>query len=141
MEDSGRSVIFLSEEHICDINADFIASFGGWQVGYPNLRQGFHLQYLLASVRYPVFGVDPYPTLIDKAAAIAWYIITRHPFHDTNKRTGLQAAIEFLELNGFSTFFDPSDVVATVLKASGGGMTYEEFREWIAANVRCGTAS
>ncbi|MGH7381395.1 MAG: type II toxin-antitoxin system death-on-curing family toxin [Candidatus Methylomirabilales bacterium] len=127
--------MYLSEEDICRINADLIASFGGWQVSYPNLRAGFDLRYMLDAIRHPVFGVDLFQSAIDKAAGMAWYLITRHPFHDTNKRTALESAIEFLEINGFYTRFAPADVIVTVIRASDGDLTYQEFRNWIAANA------
>jgi death-on-curing protein len=135
VEDTGGSIKFLRQEDICRINADLIASFGGWQVRYPNLRPNSDLEYLLDSIRDPVYGIDLYPSVIDKAAAIAWHLITRHPFHDTNKRTALEAAIEFLEINGFETNFLPQDVISTVLRASNSELTYQEFRDWIALNV------
>jgi death-on-curing protein len=135
VEDSGKPVVFPSVDDICSINADIITSFGGWLVANPNLRPGFDLQCLLGTLQYPVIGFDPYPTLVDKAAFIAWYILTRHPFHDTNKRTSVEAAIEFLELNDVPTHFDSADVIATVTQVDGGGLTYEDFRQWIAHNV------
>lgn len=135
MERAGGSIVYLSEEDICRINADLIASFGGWQVSYPNLRAGFDLRYMLEAIRDPLFGVELYQTVIDKAAGMAWYLITRHPFHDTNKRTALELAIEFLEINGLYTSFDPADVIDTVIRASNGDLTYQEFRDWIAANA------
>ena len=80
-------------------------------------------------------GIDLYPTVVDKAAFIALYIITRHPFHDTNKRTGMEAAIELLELNKFLTLFKPSEVVKVALDVDAGSMDFAQLRAWILMNV------
>ncbi|MBI4308156.1 MAG: type II toxin-antitoxin system death-on-curing family toxin [Chloroflexi bacterium] len=136
METTREPIKFLTEADICSINTDIIASFGGWQPTIPNLRAGASLDYILAVIGSPIHGVDPYPTIVDKAAALAWYIITRHPFHNTNKRTAVEAAIEFLELNGVVTEFEPEDVVQTTVGVQTGMINYRQFRDWIASNIR-----
>jgi death-on-curing protein len=46
------------------------------------------------------FGVDPYPTLLEKAAALLHSLTTSHPFTDGNKRVAFAATDVFLKLNG-----------------------------------------
>jgi death on curing protein len=55
----------------------------------------------------PVFGTEPYETLIDKAAALLHSLVCNHAFSDGNKRAGLIAADVFLQLNG--AYIDGSD--------------------------------
>jgi death-on-curing protein len=52
------------------------------------------------------FGVDPYPTLLEKAAALLHSLVTSHPFVDGNKRIAFAATDVFLKLNGAR--FDPA---------------------------------
>lgn len=52
------------------------------------------------------FGMDPYPTLLEKAAALLHSLTTSHPFTDGNKRVAFAATDVFLKLNGAR--FDPS---------------------------------
>lgn len=62
------------------------------------------------------FGVDPYPTVLEKAAALLHSLTTSHPFTDGNKRVAFAAADVFLKLNGAR--FDPraeDDLFTTVL--------------------------
>lgn len=47
-----------------------------------------------------VFGVDAYPDLWAKAAALGHSLISNHPLLDGNKRLGWVAMRVFLELNG-----------------------------------------
>ncbi|RDI54356.1 type II toxin-antitoxin system death-on-curing family toxin [Nocardia mexicana] len=52
------------------------------------------------------FGVDPYPSLPEKAAALLHSLTTSHPFVDGNKRIAFVATDVFLQLNGMC--FDPA---------------------------------
>lgn len=52
------------------------------------------------------FGVDPYPTLVEKAAALLHSLTTSHPFVDGNKRVAFATTDVFLKLNGMR--FDPT---------------------------------
>jgi death-on-curing protein len=51
------------------------------------------------------FGVDPYPTVVEKAAALLHSLTTSRPFIDGNKRVAFAATDVFLKLNGMR--FDP----------------------------------
>jgi death-on-curing protein len=55
----------------------------------------------------PVFGTEPYETLIDKATALLHSLVCNHAFSDGNKRAGLIATDVFLQLNG--AYIDGSD--------------------------------
>lgn len=46
------------------------------------------------------FGVDAYPDLVTKAAALLQSIVNNHALVDGNKRLGWLATAVFLELNG-----------------------------------------
>ncbi|MFT4125129.1 MAG: type II toxin-antitoxin system death-on-curing family toxin [Gordonia sp. (in: high G+C Gram-positive bacteria)] len=62
------------------------------------------LQSAIARPRASAFGLDAYPSLWDKAAALMHSLATNHPFVDGNKRTSWQCAYVFLAINGI----DPS---------------------------------
>lgn len=49
-----------------------------------------------------VFGLDAYPTLLTKAAALMQSLARNHAFVDGNKRTAWAAAWTFLTVNGIS---------------------------------------
>ena len=52
------------------------------------------------------FGVEPYPTLLEKAAALLHSLTTSHPLTDGNKRLAFASTDVFLKLNGAR--FDPA---------------------------------
>lgn len=57
------------------------------------------LQSAVAQPQMTFGGEDLYPTVAEKAAAIAFSIINNHPFMDGNKRVPHAAAEVFLALN------------------------------------------
>lgn len=100
-----------------------------------NFSDTSSLEYVLDAIQYPVFGVDKYPSLIDKTAALAWWIIKGHIFNDGNKRTGMQAAIEFLEINGATTHFDSESIIAIAIEIASGNVSVEELSSKISSFV------
>ena len=59
------------------------------------------LDYITEAIEGKVFGQEVYPELYDKAAVYMFSVISNHIFQDGNKRTGLQAALLFLKMNGY----------------------------------------
>ena len=78
---------------------------------------------------------DKYPSLIDKAAALAWWIIKGHIFNDGNKRTGMQAAIELLEINEATAHFDSESIVEIAIEVASGNISVEELSSKISSFV------
>lgn len=48
-----------------------------------------------------MFGVEAYPDLWEKAAALLQSLAANHPFVDGNKRTAWMCTVVFLDVNGF----------------------------------------
>lgn len=58
------------------------------------------LESALARPQTTVFGVDAYPELAEKAAALMHSIACNHALVDDNKRLALAGALAFLGMNG-----------------------------------------
>lgn len=69
--------------------------------GDENIRDLGRLESAIAAQTQAVFGEELYPTIFDKAAAVARGIIGDHPFVDDNKRTGMLCALTLLEISGY----------------------------------------
>ena len=129
-------MIFLTLDDICDINREWIRDYGGRYVDVDNnLHNRASLEYILDAIQYPIFGVQRFPTLIDKASALAWWIIEGHIFNDGNKRTGMQAAIELLELNDVVTNFDIDSVITISLAVADSHISVQELTHLISIYV------
>jgi len=53
--------------------------------------------------------------LFDMAAAYLFHIVSNHPFVDGNKRTGLAAALVFLDINGVPVRHGTADLYALTM--------------------------
>ena len=130
MEGFGPEVNYPTLLQICDINRRMIDSFGGLFVPPDNLQNQGSLEYILATVSTRFYGVEPYPTVKEKAAAIANQVIGSHTFWDGNKRTGVHLAWEFLHSNGVPLYLE-SSIVDLAVGIAEGNSGYEQLLVWL----------
>ncbi len=128
---------FLEKTDIIFINKRTIEAHGGNFVPPSNLLKEQPLDYVVEVVQSEMFGMPLYPEISDKAGVYLFNIISNHIFTDGNKRTGLGAAVSFLNLNGFRIRKDWNNdvVLAFVLKVASGESTLDECREWFKENI------
>jgi death on curing protein len=86
---------YLTKDELLDIHAYILERYGG--------RMGIASQDRLTNVldapRQVMFGVELYPDLPSKAAALAFLILKSHPFVGANEATALLALLRFLHIN------------------------------------------
>ena len=101
--------------------------------------QGIRDQGLMESAKarpYQTFGgKDLYPTVLEKAAALAESIIINHPFIDGNKRTGLLAMLLILEIGNFKITASNDDTYNFTIEISTGEIKFEEIVLWLKNNT------
>jgi death-on-curing protein len=99
--------------------------------GSPELRDLGALESAIAQPRAMFGGRDLYPSLEEKAAALAFSLILNHSFVDGNKRVGHAALETFLVLNGkeLNAAVDESERI--ILSVASGDCSREVFVEWI----------
>jgi len=97
MSVAAQDVRFPSVDTVMEIHARDINQFGGMQ----GIRAPELLESAIESTRATFGGEDLYPTVFDKAAALAVHISESQPFFDGNKRTALDSALTLLGLNGY----------------------------------------
>jgi len=88
--------VFLTEQAVLIIHEDQLVEFGGAQ----GVRDPGLLLSAVAQPRATFGGTLLHEDLHGMAAAYLYHIVKNHPFVDGNKRTGLVAALTFLDLNG-----------------------------------------
>jgi len=96
------------------------------------------LEWVLEAIQYPLFGVARYPTLVEKAAILAWTIIDGHVFWDGNKRTGMSALETLLILNGYqlnATDDEIEKIALQIADAAASGYSFEEFVRWLRSKI------
>lgn len=124
---------YLNLDLILRIHDRVIAVSGG----DPAILDLGRLESAVAQPRMAFGGESLYPTLAEKAAALAFSLNKNHPFADGNKRTSYVALRTFLLRNGHD--IDPAvgvDERETIfLGVAAGTLTREQFTEWVRTHI------
>lgn len=87
---------FLDVADILTLHANQVELYGGQQ----GVRDLSLLESAVAQPQATFGGQFLHADVFEMAAAYLFHIVQNHPFIDGNKRTGLVAALAFLDLNG-----------------------------------------
>lgn len=127
----------LSKSGIIVLNEEAIINDGGNFMPPDNLLNESNLDYLVDIVDAEMFGEPLYPNIWDKTAVYFFSIICNHIFTDGNKRTGLVAALTYLELHGYelNNTITNDILLAFVIKVASGESNLDECRDWFKENI------
>ena len=123
---------YLTKDELLDIHAYILNRYGG--------RMGIASQDRLTNVldapRQVMFGVELYPDLPSKAAALTFLILKSHPFVGANEATALLALLRFLHINS-AGLDDASDAdLRWVARAvSQSDLDREGLERWLRENL------
>lgn len=109
-------MIFLTMEQVIDFHTEIINELGGAH----GIRE---IGLLISAVEMPkaaMFGEFLHVSIYDKAAAYLYHIVCNHPFVDGNKRSGLVAALTFLEVNGVILEYDENELEELIVNVASG---------------------
>ena len=120
---------YLTVQQVLRIHARSIAKFGG----DAGVRDISLVESAVAQPRASFGGEDLYPTMVDKAAALAFSLVRNHPFADGNKRTGYGAMMMFLSRNGHTIVAPLEEHVSVFLRLAAGELDRDAFRAWMGA--------
>ncbi|MEO6731206.1 MAG: type II toxin-antitoxin system death-on-curing family toxin [Ferruginibacter sp.] len=85
---------------------------------------------------YQTFGgEDLYPTVCERAAAIAESIIINHPFIDGNKRTAFLVMLAILETGKIEINNSNNDIYTFVIQISTGEVRFDQIVTWLKQNT------
>jgi death-on-curing protein len=118
---------YLTVDQVLRIHARSIEQFGG-DFGVRDLGL---LDSAVAQPRTSFGGKNLYPTLADKAAALAFSLVMNHPFADGNKRTGYGAMMTFLSRNGYTIAAPMDERESVFLRLAAGELDREAFLGWV----------
>ena len=103
--------------------------------GATGIRDLGALEAAIAQPRATFDGVDLYPGVVEKAAALGFSIVLGHPFVDGNKRTGHAAMETCLMLNGYELDATVDEQERVMLELAAGRLSRDEFTAWVAGRV------
>lgn len=76
-------------------------------------------------------GVDLYPTIFDKAAALFHSLMFNHAFLDGNKRTTMTTTARFLAINGYSVAVTQKEFVEFPIRVENKHLSLEKIASWL----------
>lgn len=94
------------------------------------------LEGILISPFQTFGGEDLYPTLIDRAAKLAYETIKQHPFNDGNKRTAAALPLVVPRRNGVYVLPGRDDLYKTVLDLAADDIEYADLIRTLRGCVR-----
>ena len=119
-------------EDILELHLKSIEDFGG-AVGVRDLSL---LESAIARPFQTFDGNDLYPTIIEKAAALAESLIINHPFIDGNKRTGMAAMYSFLLHSQIKLTATSNDLYQFIISISTGKIIFNDITIWLKNNTQ-----
>ncbi len=127
---------YLTKDDLTNINFMTIEHVGGNFVPPKNFLHEENLDYLLEAVQAEMFGAPLYPEIYQKAGIYMFNVICNHIFQDGNKRTGLEASLLFLQLNGYDLVVDDDKLINFTLSVASGECSLDEVQDWFKKNIQ-----
>jgi death-on-curing protein len=116
---------FLTLEDVLEIHALQLERYGG----AAGLRDQGLLESALAQPEATFDGELLHGDLFAMAGAYLYHVVCNHPFVDGNKRTGLLAALVFLDTNGITLDHSSEELYSLTMAVAEGSTTKEEVVE------------
>jgi death-on-curing protein len=110
---------FLDLEDVLELHTLQLARYGGAD----GVRDRGLLESALAQPQATFDGEFVHPDLFAMAAAYLFHVVQNHAFIDGNKRTGLLAALVFLDVNGISITHGSPGLYELTLGVAEGRVT------------------
>ena len=104
--------------------------------GTPAIRDLAALESAIAQPKATFAGIDLYPTLVEKAAALGFSLVQGHAFVDGNKRVGHAAMETFLILNGTEIDAPVDDQERLILDLAAGRIGRSHLVDWLRQHVK-----
>jgi len=104
--------------------------------GASGIRDFGALESAIAQPKATFEGVDLYPTLVEKAAALGFSLVQGHAFVDGNKRVGHAAMETFLILNGSEIDAPVDDQERLILDLAAGRIGRSHLVDWLRQHVK-----
>ncbi len=123
---------YLEVAEVEKMHRRLIADSGGSH----GLRDAGGLESAVAQPQASFAGQDLYPSLIEKAAALGYSLLSNHAFIDGNKRIGQLAMEAFLMRNGYEIEAPVDAQEAMIMAVAAGEADREALRLWLATNMR-----
>ncbi|MBQ3176824.1 MAG: type II toxin-antitoxin system death-on-curing family toxin [Clostridia bacterium] len=120
-------MILLTVDEILRLHRKLVKTTGGSE----ELRDISLLESAVYSTEAAFGGVELYPSVPEKAARLAYGLVSNHAFVDGNKRIGILAMLMTLRLNHISIQYTQAELIALGLQIASGEAQHDAILCWI----------
>lgn len=124
-------MILLTVDEIIMLHDKLLKATGG----LPGLRDRGLLESAVLGVNAGFGDVEQYPTVEEKAARLAYALISNHAFADGNKRVGVLAMLMTLRLNDMVLQYTQQELINFGLAVASGKAGCNEILWWITQHL------
>jgi len=123
---------YLTLGEVVDLHRRLLLVTGGAS----GVRDFGAIESAIAQPKATFGGVDLYPTMVEKAAALAFSLVQGHPLVDGNKRAGHAAMETFLVLNGTEIDAPVGDQERLMLDLAAGRIGRNHLIDWLRQHLK-----
>lgn len=123
-------MIWLSKEQVLFLHREIVKATGGSD----GLRDGGLLESAVLSPMQTYDNIELFPTVVEKAARLAFGLTEFHPFVDGNKRIGAHAMLVVLTLNNVRLRYTQKELSDLFLSLASSQTDYDALLAWITAH-------
>ena len=124
-------MIILTTHEVIELHEKLIIATGGSH----GIRDTGLLESAVLGCYQSFDGEDLYPTIVEKAARMAYAVCKNHPFVDGNKRVAVVAMLVTLRLNHVALLYTQQELIELGLSIADGRIGYENIVEWVKAHI------
>lgn len=118
---------YLTREQVIKLHQALIETSGGSS----GIRDVGMLDSALKTPLQTFDENELFPSVLDKAARLAFGLIKNHPFTDGNKRIGAHVMLIFLALNNIMLSYKDEELIDIILKVASGKANENDLYAWI----------
>lgn len=123
---------YLALAEVVDLHRRLLDATGG----APGIRDLGAVDSAIAQPKATFDGIDLYPSLADKAAALGFSLVQNHAFVDGNKRVAHAAMETFLVLNGKEIDADVDEQERLMLALAAGQIDRAQLTDWLRQHLK-----
>ncbi|MCL2198212.1 MAG: type II toxin-antitoxin system death-on-curing family toxin [Defluviitaleaceae bacterium] len=121
----------LTIERVIVMHKKLIATSGG----DPGIRDFGLLESAVLGCYQSFNGQELYPTVIEKAARMAYAINKNHALVDGNKRTAVLSMLTILRMHNIGISYTQQELIELGFGIADGSLGYDEILAWINAHL------
>lgn len=106
---------------------------------FETIKKVAQINLIASAIALPqttLIGLDPYPTLEEKAAVMAFHLARNHPLPDGNKRLAFLSAFEFCWINGYELEYEIDIAEEIFFGIAAGTVDVPQITRWIKSGLR-----